>query len=143
MCLCRGDVFSAACCSRKKGSQDYLCRIQFGLRRPADAAKDRRNAARTAVALCCGQARWRVLLSGLYARLRLETLTLAISTSSARARIPVHRIQVLYPGSSVRSLPNQRPVIYGDGEQSRDFTYIDNVVSANLKAAETARALAR
>ena len=30
---------------------------------------------------------------------------------------------------------NQRPVIYGDGEQSRDFTYIDNVVDANLKAA--------
>jgi nucleoside-diphosphate-sugar epimerase len=32
-------------------------------------------------------------------------------------------------------LSNERPVIYGDGEQSRDFTYIDNVVSANLKAA--------
>ena len=30
---------------------------------------------------------------------------------------------------------NNRPVIYGDGEQSRDFTYIDNVVDANLKAA--------
>ena len=30
------------------------------------------------------------------------------------------------------------PVIYGDGEQSRDFTYIDNVVDANLKAAESA-----
>ena len=34
---------------------------------------------------------------------------------------------------------NQRPVIYGDGEQSRDFTYIDNVVSANLKAATTTK----
>jgi nucleoside-diphosphate-sugar epimerase len=30
---------------------------------------------------------------------------------------------------------NERPVIYGDGEQSRDFTYIDNVVGANLAAA--------
>ena len=29
------------------------------------------------------------------------------------------------------------PVIYGDGEHSRDFTYIDNVVNANIKAAET------
>ena len=36
-------------------------------------------------------------------------------------------------------LTNERPVIYGDGEQSRDFTYIDNVVSANLKAAETSK----
>ncbi|HSE33710.1 MAG TPA: SDR family oxidoreductase [Pyrinomonadaceae bacterium] len=32
-------------------------------------------------------------------------------------------------------LNNQQPVIYGDGEQSRDFTYIDNVIDANLKAA--------
>lgn len=29
------------------------------------------------------------------------------------------------------------PVIYGDGTQSRDFTYIDNVISANLLAAST------
>ena len=32
-------------------------------------------------------------------------------------------------------LKNERPVIYGDGEQSRDFTYIDNVIEANLGAA--------
>src|SRR6476659_7626763 len=32
-------------------------------------------------------------------------------------------------------LGDGQPVIYGDGEQSRDFTYIDNVVAANLKAA--------
>jgi nucleoside-diphosphate-sugar epimerase len=34
-----------------------------------------------------------------------------------------------------------RPVIYGDGEQSRDFTYVSNVVDANLRAAETTRGL--
>jgi nucleoside-diphosphate-sugar epimerase len=37
-------------------------------------------------------------------------------------------------------LSDERPVIYGDGEQSRDFTYIDNVVGANLKAAEASEA---
>jgi UDP-glucose 4-epimerase len=31
----------------------------------------------------------------------------------------------------------ERPVIYGDGEQSRDFTYIADVVAANMRAAET------
>ena len=40
-------------------------------------------------------------------------------------------------------LSGQRPVIYGDGEQSRDFTYIDNVVAANLIAAETTEGSAR
>src|SRR4029453_17151512 len=34
-----------------------------------------------------------------------------------------------------------RPVIYGDGEQSRDFTYIENVVDANLKAAQSSKAI--
>jgi len=31
-------------------------------------------------------------------------------------------------------LRGEQPTIYGDGEQSRDFTYIDNAVSANLLA---------
>src|SRR5258705_1727281 len=34
-------------------------------------------------------------------------------------------------------LRGDRPMIYGDGEQSRDFTYIANVVDANMRAAET------
>ena len=42
----------------------------------------------------------------------------------------------------IRAVASGEPVtIYGDGEQSRDFTYVDNVVSANLLAgdAEAAR----
>jgi len=35
------------------------------------------------------------------------------------------------------ALNAKQPTIYGDGEQSRDFTYIANVVDANLKAAES------
>ncbi|MBI3934421.1 MAG: SDR family oxidoreductase [Acidobacteria bacterium] len=31
-------------------------------------------------------------------------------------------------------LRGERPTIYGDGQQSRDFTYVDNVVEANLLA---------
>ncbi|HAQ39738.1 MAG TPA: LPS biosynthesis protein WbpP [Clostridiales bacterium] len=31
-------------------------------------------------------------------------------------------------------LNNEQPVINGDGHQSRDFTYIENVIEANLKA---------
>lgn len=34
-----------------------------------------------------------------------------------------------------RMLAGEQPTIYGDGQQSRDFTYIDNVVEANLLAA--------
>lgn len=34
-----------------------------------------------------------------------------------------------------KMLAGEQPAIYGDGEQSRDFTYIENVVKANLLAA--------
>ena len=30
-----------------------------------------------------------------------------------------------------------QPAVFGDGEQSRDFTFVDNVVAANLQACET------
>src|SRR5437016_10711844 len=38
-------------------------------------------------------------------------------------------------------LRGEPPVIYGDGEQSRDFTYVSNAVAANLRAAETEKGI--
>jgi UDP-glucose 4-epimerase len=38
-------------------------------------------------------------------------------------------------------LEGEQPVIYGDGKQSRDFTYVSNVVDANLRAAESEKAV--
>ena len=40
------------------------------------------------------------------------------------------------PQFIVKMLAGRAPVIYGDGRQSRDFTYVDNVVTGNLLAAE-------
>jgi len=37
------------------------------------------------------------------------------------------------------ALSGRNPTIYGDGEQSRDFTHVDNVVHANLLAARSAK----
>ena len=37
-------------------------------------------------------------------------------------------------------LEGTQPVIFGDGEQSRDFTYVENVVQANLLACEAPNA---
>ncbi|WP_254768936.1 SDR family oxidoreductase [Salinilacihabitans rarus] len=39
-----------------------------------------------------------------------------------------------------RCLDGKPPVIYGDGRQTRDFTYVDDVVEANLALLETAAA---
>ncbi|MDY9922438.1 SDR family oxidoreductase [Methanobacterium sp.] len=37
-------------------------------------------------------------------------------------------------------LNNERPVIFGDGQQSRDFIYVKHIVDANLKACQTKEA---
>ena len=38
-------------------------------------------------------------------------------------------------------MSSKTPIIYGDGETSRDFTYVANVVNANIKAAQTTKGL--
>lgn len=40
--------------------------------------------------------------------------------------------------ATISALPGTVPVIYGDGLRSRDFTYVDDAVRANLLAASAA-----
>ena len=47
----------------------------------------------------------------------------------------------VFPAFITRMLRGERPVIYGDGHQSRDFTYVEDVVSANVLAAARAEPL--
>ncbi|MDP8263321.1 MAG: SDR family oxidoreductase [Candidatus Ancaeobacter aquaticus] len=48
---------------------------------------------------------------------------------------PQSQYAAVIPKFITGMLRGERPVIYGDGEQSRDFTFIDNVVHANILAA--------
>jgi len=47
---------------------------------------------------------------------------------------PASEYAAVIPKFILSMLQGEAPVIFGDGEQSRDFTYIDNAVSANLLA---------
>jgi nucleoside-diphosphate-sugar epimerase len=40
------------------------------------------------------------------------------------------------PAFVTRLLRGERPIVYGDGEQTRDFCFVDNVVHANLLACD-------
>ncbi len=52
---------------------------------------------------------------------------------------PQSQYAAVVPIFITRLLAGKAPVIHGDGEQSRDFTYIRNVVAANLLAAAAPR----
>lgn len=49
---------------------------------------------------------------------------------------PTSQYAAVIPAFATAMLEGRRPTVYGDGQQSRDFTYISNVVAANLLACE-------
>ena len=49
---------------------------------------------------------------------------------------PTSQYAAVVPNFITALLMGQAPVIFGDGEQSRDFTYVANVVQANMRALE-------
>lgn len=66
----------------------------------------------------------------------LQTLSLRYFNVFGPRQDPQGAYAAVIPAFVSRMLKGQRPVIYGDGEQSRDFCYIENVVNANLLAAD-------
>jgi len=65
----------------------------------------------------------------------LETITLRYFNVFGPNQDPTSQYAAAIPAFVTSILKNKPPTIYGDGQQSRDFTYIDNVVEANLLAA--------
>ena len=49
---------------------------------------------------------------------------------------PTSEYAAVVPRFITACLTRGRPVVHGDGEQARDFTFVDDVVEANLRAAE-------
>jgi nucleoside-diphosphate-sugar epimerase len=72
------------------------------------------------------------VFSRLYA---LETVSLRYFNVFGPRQDPRSFYSAVIPRFIHAVLHGERPCIYGDGEQSRDFTYVANVVQANLLAA--------
>ncbi|MEE9393059.1 MAG: SDR family oxidoreductase [Planctomycetota bacterium] len=64
----------------------------------------------------------------------LETVALRYFNVFGPYQSPESDYAAAIPRFVTKLLAGERPLVYGDGEQSRDFTHIDNVVQANLLA---------
>ena len=64
----------------------------------------------------------------------LETVGLRYFNVFGRRQDPDGAYAAVIPKFLKQLMNGETPTIYGDGMQSRDFTYIENVIEANLKA---------
>jgi len=82
------------------------------------------------------------LLCGVYTRIYgLETVALRYFNVFGPRQDPTSEYAAVIPRFLTALLEKRRPIVFGDGEQTRDFTYIENVVQANLLAATSSAAV--
>ncbi|MBN1313574.1 MAG: SDR family oxidoreductase [Anaerolineae bacterium] len=65
----------------------------------------------------------------------LETVALRYFNVFGPHQDPQSMYAAVIPRFITAFLQGQAPIVYGDGEQTRDFTYVENVVNANILAA--------
>jgi nucleoside-diphosphate-sugar epimerase len=66
----------------------------------------------------------------------LETVSLRYFNIFGPRQDPESQYAAVVPKFMTAAIAGTAPIIHGDGLQSRDFTYIDNAVQANLKACD-------
>ena len=71
----------------------------------------------------------------------LETVVIRYFNVFGPRQDPNSEYSAVIPIFVTKMVKGERPTIYGDGKQSRDFTYIDNVVQGNLAAADAVDAV--
>jgi nucleoside-diphosphate-sugar epimerase len=81
------------------------------------------------------------LLCGVFTQIYgLETVALRYFNVFGPRQDPASQYAGVIPRFLTALIEKRRPLVFGDGEQTRDFTYIANVVHANLLAATSPKA---
>lgn len=70
-----------------------------------------------------------------YRVFRLETVCLRYFNVFGPRQDPNSEYSAVIPRFATRLLAGKQPIVYGDGEQTRDFTFVSNVIDANWRAA--------
>ena len=73
----------------------------------------------------------------------METVVIRYFNVFGPRQDPASEYSAVIPLFVTAMLAGHRPTVFGDGSQSRDFTFIDNVVQGNLAAADSPDAVGR
>jgi UDP-glucose 4-epimerase len=126
--------------SRDRGVRRVVCASSSSVYGPAAGTAPRQEDRATVPISPYGTAK---LASELYARsfpslYGLDTVALRYFNVFGPRQDPRSQYAAVIPRFIAAFMSGRPPVIFGDGEQSRDFTFVANVVHANLLAMDAA-----
>jgi nucleoside-diphosphate-sugar epimerase len=75
-----------------------------------------------------------------YSTMKVDTVCLRYFNIFGPNQDPTSQYSAVVPKFINTIMRGREPLIFGDGKQSRDFTYVENVVDANLLATQTPKA---
>jgi UDP-glucose 4-epimerase len=78
-----------------------------------------------------------------YHSLGLESVCLRYFNVFGPRQDPHSPYSAVIPLFITKLLAGERPIVYGDGQQTRDFTFVENIVQANLLAADASHIAGR
>ncbi len=90
-----------------------------------------------AISKACGEQ----MLAAFASLYGLETVSLRYFNVFGPRQDPTSQYAAVIPNFVTAALTGKKPTVFGDGEQTRDFCFIENVVRANIQAATTPKKL--
>jgi UDP-glucose 4-epimerase len=111
--------------------------------RTASAAKHETDLADPVSPYAAAKAAGELYCSAFYATYGLPTVTVRYCNVFGPRQDPNSEYAAVIPKFVTKRLAGERPTIFGDGKQSRDFTYVANIVEGNLLAAKVPAAVGK
>jgi UDP-glucose 4-epimerase len=111
--------------------------------RTASAAKHETDLADPVSPYAAAKAAGELYCSAFHATYGLPTVTVRYFNVFGPRQDPNSEYSAVIPKFVTKMLAGERPTIFGDGKQSRDFTYVANIVAGNLLAAQVPAAVGK
>ena len=135
-----GGMLNVLLAAASRGRDGRRRVVLVGLRRPGRVPARRVDGAAAPLALRGQQGDGGGLRRLLLALARVRSVSLRYFNVYGPGQDPENEYAAVVPRFIVACLTGTRPVIFGDGDQARDFTYIDDVVEANIGASRASDA---
>ena len=130
------NVQCASRCTRGRSKTSHLCRVKLSLWRHRGTSKREDLVPAPLSPYAAAKLVGEYYAQAFSESYGLETVSLRYFNVFGPRQDPTSAYSGVISKFITTLLAGETPVIYGDGEQTRDFTFVDHVVDANLRAAQ-------